>query len=81
MTDKVKCLSDFGSACLYLNVGHGTMPINLRPKFPPYVVIFVLYKFCVVLNCPPFVFLSFVCVLYYVLYCIFFTFSFPFFSN
>ena len=44
----------FVSALLHLNVGNGTMPLNLLPKRPPYVVFFVLYKFrvvCVLYMC------------------------------
>ena len=41
-------LSDFGSAFLHLNTRNGGMPLNTRPKRPPYVVFFVLYKFRVV---------------------------------
>ena len=38
----------FGSAFLHLNARNGTMPLNMLPKFPPYVVFFVLYEFRVV---------------------------------
>ena len=37
-----------GSAFLHFNAGNGAMPLNPRPKRPPYVVFFVLYEFCVV---------------------------------
>ena len=52
MPDKGWRLSDLGSAFLHLNAGNGAMPINLRPKFPPYVVFlrcinFVLYACCI----------------------------------
>ena len=40
-----------GSAFLHFNAGNGAMPLNPRPKRPPYVVFFVLYEFCVVLTC------------------------------
>ena len=65
-------VSNFGSDFLHLNTGNGTMPLNPRPKRPPYVVFFVLYEFCVVLNFLYLIFLRVVCALYDVLYCIVF---------
>ena len=48
ITDKVWRLSGFFREFLYLNAGNGAMPLNLLPKFTPWVVFSVLYKFRVV---------------------------------
>ena len=37
--------SDFDSAVFHLNTGNVKIPLNPRPKWPPYVVYFVLYEF------------------------------------
>ena len=47
MPDKGLHLSNFGSAFFHLNAGNGEMPLNLRPKLPPYVVSFMLYVCCI----------------------------------
>ena len=51
MSDKGWHLPGFCSAFLHLNAGNIAMPLNPRPNLPPYVIFFVLYEFCVALNC------------------------------
>ena len=48
MSDKRLLLSNFGSSSLCLNVCNGAIPLNVRPKLPPYVVFSVMYEFFVV---------------------------------
>ena len=45
----------------HINMGNGAMPLKLCPKRPPYVVFFVLYKFCVLCV----LYKCVVCVLYF----------------
>ena len=51
MSDKGWNLSNYVSALFHLNSGNSAMPLNPSTKRPPYVVFFVLYKFCFVWNC------------------------------
>ena len=48
MPDKGLHISDISDSFFRFNIANGEMPLKLRPKSPHYVVLFVLYEFCVV---------------------------------
>ena len=64
MPDKGWRLSNLIGAFLHLNMRKGAIQLNPRPKRPPYVVFFVLYKFCVV-----WIFLCFIFSFVFYAYC------------
>ena len=84
MLDKGWRPSDSGSTLLHLDIGNGTMPLNLRQKFPLYVVFIVLYEFSRVWNCLSLIYPPSCCMLvvwWVVLHCLSLTFYFPLFWN